>query len=124
MALSKKKIDYNLSDQLNSMNRITEGQAESHAAPSIDSEKAAIQRPEYGQNVTNSSENLKKKAADTSVMVGFKIPKEAKEQYREFFEAYGLNLSEAMKNALEYFASDIQKGKVRITLTRHFERVE
>jgi two-component sensor histidine kinase len=124
MALAKKKIDYNLSDQLNSMNRITEGQAESHGFSSTDSENTSVKRFEYGQNVTNSAEISKKKAADTSVMVGFKIPKDAKEQYKEFFEGYGLNLSEAMKNALEYFASDIQKGKVRITLTRHFERVE
>lgn len=124
MALAKKKIDYNLSDQLNSMNRITEGQAENHGFSSTDSENTSVKRFEYGQNVTNSAEISKKKAADTSVMVGFKIPKDAKEQYKEFFEGYGLNLSEAMKNALEYFASDIQKGKVRITLTRHFERVE
>lgn len=124
MALAKKKIDYNLSDQLNSMNRITEGQVENHGFSSTDSENTSVKRFEYGQNVTNSAEISKKKAADTSVMVGFKIPKDAKEQYKEFFEGYGLNLSEAMKNALEYFASDIQKGKVRITLTRHFERVE
>ena len=124
MALAKKKIDYNLSDQLNSMNRITEGQSETHAGPAAGSEKNFVHQPEYGQNVTNHAEISKKKTADTSVMVGFKIPKEAKEQYKKFFEGYGLNLSEAMKNALEYFASDIQKGKVRITLTRHFERVE
>lgn len=76
---------------------------------------------EYGQIVTKPAA---KKVNDNSVMVGFKIPKEAKEQYREFFEAYGLNLSEAVKNALEYFAADVKNGKVRITLTRHFERVE
>lgn len=123
MALSKKKVSFDIGSQISAMNG--EGQM-STAVPSetVASPAAESNGIKYGQIVTEKQELAKKKQSDTSVLVGFKLPKEAKEQYREFFEGYGLNLSEAMKNALEYFASDVEKGKVKITLTRHFERVE
>lgn len=122
MALQKKKITYDLTGQINSMNSIVDGnEPEEAGAAAVQN---VSQAAEYGQNVTKQTEKAPKKANESSVMVGFKIPKEAKDQYKEFFEGYGLNLSEAMKNALEYFASDVEKGKVKITLTRHFERVE
>ena len=123
MALSKKKVSFDIGSQISAMNG--EGQM-STAVPSetVAPPVAESNGIKYGQIVTEKQELAKKKQNDTSVLVGFKLPKEAKEQYREFFEGYGLNLSEAMKNALEYFASDVEKGKVKITLTRHFERVE
>lgn len=123
MALQKnKKITYDLTGQINSMNSLVDGtESDEYGAAAVQN---VSQAAEYGQNVTKKAEKAAKKANESSVMVGFKIPKEAKDQYKEFFEGYGLNLSEAMKNALEYFASDVEKGKVKITLTRHFERVE
>jgi len=131
MALQKKKITYDLTGQINSMNSIVDGNEPEEAGAAAvqalregNGVQAASKSAEYGQNVTKQTEKAPKKANEGSVMVGFKIPKEAKDQYKEFFEGYGLNLSEAMKNALEYFASDVEKGKVKITLTRHFERVE
>lgn len=131
MALQKKKITYDLTGQINSMNSIVDGNEPEEAGEAAvqalregNGVQAASKSAEYGQNVTKQMEKAPKKANESSVMVGFKIPKEAKDQYKEFFKGYGLNLSEAMKNALEYFASDVEKGKVKITLTRHFERVE
>ena len=123
MALQKnKKITYDLTGQINSMNSLVDGtESDEYGEAAVQN---VSQAAEYGQNVTKKTEKAPKKANESSVMVGFKIPKEAKDQYKEFFEGYGLNLSEAMKNALEYFASDVEKGKVKITLTRHFERVE
>lgn len=123
MALAKKKVSFDIGSQISAMN----GEGQESAAVSEEmsaSSMAEHNGNKYGQIVTEKVEPAKKKQNDTSVLVGFKLPKEAKEQYREFFEGYGLNLSEAMKNALEYFASDVEKGKVKITLTRHFERVE
>lgn len=123
MALAKKKVSFDIGSQISAMN----GEGQESAAVSEEmsaSSMAEHNGNKYGQIVTEKVEPAKKKQNDSSVLVGFKLPKEAKEQYREFFEGYGLNLSEAMKNALEYFASDVEKGKVKITLTRHFERVE
>ncbi len=126
MALQKKAIPaMDISSQLNSMNSMT---SEISARNDTGAEAASLRDipqtsyippAEYGK-----TSKPKAKKNDNTAIIGFKIPKEAKTQYQEYFANFGLNLSEASKNALEYFIQDLQKGKVKITLTHHFERVE
>lgn len=131
--MALKKTKFNIAEQLQSIEEINSlaGEIESAETESVSKLKDIPAAPaknyippaEYGHTVTKASQKTRK-INDNIATIGFKLPKEAKEQYREFFEQFGLNLSEASKNAIEYFIQDIQKGKVRITLTRHFERVE
>lgn len=128
MALSKKP-SFNIADQLNQMNQISgnstgeEEQEERTPLKDIPEPKPSVSYiPEPVERRV--SKPKKKKKVDTSVMVGFRLPVEAKDQYIKYFEQYGMNLSVATKNALEYFIEDLQAGKVEITLTHHYKRVE
>jgi len=128
MALQKKSIPpMDISSQLNSMNSMNSEkpvvqQKVEETAPLKEIPQAApvsyIPPAEYTKKAA------KTKKEDNTALIGFKIPKDAKTQYQEYFANFGMNLSEATKNALEYFIQDLQKGKIRITLTHHFERVE
>lgn len=127
MALDKKKTipAIDISAQINSMNSETTnvtagsvGQSRLRDIPEPLSTRATYAVPVEPVSVA------KPKKVDNNTIIGFKIQKEAKAEYQEFFAQYGLNLSEASKNALEYFIQDLKKEKVRITLTHHFERVE
>lgn len=126
MALQKKSIPVmDISSQLNSMNSMAseistrnDNGAEASALRDIP-QTNYIPPAEYAKPA-----KPKAKKNDNTAIIGFKIPKEAKTQYQEYFANFGLNLSEASKNALEYFIQDLQRGKVKITLTHHFERVE
>lgn len=130
MALQKKTIPaMDISAQLQSMNSMnTEPDAEVQQKEETvtlkeipkSSPVSYIPPAEY----TRKAAKPKTKKEDNTAIIGFKIPKDAKSQYQEYFANFGMNLSEATKNALEYFIQDLQKGKIRITLTHHFERVE
>lgn len=126
MALQKKSIPVmDISSQLNSMNSM----ASEISTRNDNGAEASALRDIPQTNYIPPAEYVKPakpkaKKNDNTAIIGFKIPKEAKTQYQEYFANFGLNLSEASKNALEYFIQDLQRGKVKITLTHHFERVE
>ncbi len=131
MALSKKTVPVmDISSQLSSMNSMNSGEKNNVAEETPVQQLKQIPEPAPVTNYIPAAEpprraaKAKPKKEDTSAIIGFKIQKEAKAQYQEFFAEYGMNLSEATKNALEYFIQDLQAGKIEITLTHHFIRVE
>lgn len=130
MALSKKPIIPQMDisaqlDSMNSMNMSSSGNSTEEVQEVSRLKEIPPASPvAYATPAEYARKPAKAKKNDNSTIIGFKISKEAKSQYQEFFANFGMNLSEASKNALEYFVQDLQKGKIQITLTHHFERVE
>lgn len=124
--MATKKVSFNIDDTISSMDEMSSGAAVSETESESKTLKdiPAVETVSYIPTVTKKSSKKAKKVNDDSALIGFRIPKAAKDQYIDFFSQYGMNLSEATKNALEYFIQDLAAEKVKITLTHHFERVE